>query len=743
MVANRALGAALWKQLSGAAPAHPARAGAGSSALQIAAAGVHLGVAGADGGVREYRARLVVAADGAHSQVRAAAGIGAAVEDYEQVALVANVASDQPHGGSRLRALHPARPARGAAAARRHATRWSGPARPSERAAPAGTGRCRLPGAAAERVRLARRTLHARRTRGSYPLRLTRAAAPVAARTVLIGNAAQALHPVAGQGFNLGLRDAAMLAEVHRGSPPAMPAPPSCCRRFAAWRARDRSGVVRFTDGLVKLFGDARPGVRAAAQPRDCCCSTSRRRPSARSPASAPASAATSRAWRADCRCAVAEVAVVGGGPVGACAATLLAARRRRPCTLLEPQPPQPPAAGSPLDARVVALSRASEKLLRAAGAWEGIAGARLASLRAHARLARERGRGERRRAGLRRRGRRRAEPRLHPREPPAAGGTAARPSAPPAGSMLRARARGAHAERRRRARCSTRKPARCAALLVIGADGAHSTVRAAAGLARRARTTTASSRSSPTSAPRSPHQHTAWQRFMQRRHARPPAARRRHAARSCGRRMRRARRRCSARRDAEFAEALDAGLGPARSAPTRLVSARRSFVLRAPRGPALRHRARGADRRCGARGASARRPGRESRPAGCRGARRAGARGGAPSARIRGRSRVLRGYERWRKSEVALMSGRHRCLRPPAGPRHGPRRAPGAVGARAGEPRSGAAALLHSPGARHERGVAAGGALKRAGRVARNTPSAASAMPPACSTLKGSPSTR
>src|ERR1700731_2035739 len=54
--------------------------------------------------------------------------------------------------------------------------------------------------------------------RASYPLKLTRAATTVATRTVLIGNAAQALHPVAGQGFNLGLRDAAMLAEVIVGA---------------------------------------------------------------------------------------------------------------------------------------------------------------------------------------------------------------------------------------------------------------------------------------------------------------------------------------------------------------------------------------------------------------------------------------------------------------------------------------------------------------------------------------------
>jgi 2-octaprenyl-6-methoxyphenol hydroxylase len=91
-------------------------------------------------------------------------------------------------------------------------------------------------------------------------LRLTRATASAATRTVLIGNAAQALHPVAGQGFNLGLRDAAMLAEVIAGTAGDTGAP-AVLRQFVDWRARDRRGVVRFTDGLIRLFGDSRPGA--------------------------------------------------------------------------------------------------------------------------------------------------------------------------------------------------------------------------------------------------------------------------------------------------------------------------------------------------------------------------------------------------------------------------------------------------------------------------------------------------
>ena len=258
VAANRRIGAALWRRLA-AAPELLLRVPARAQDIDIAAGRVRFSVQGADGAAATVSARLVVAADGAHSQIRTAAGIAAAVEDYDQVAVVASVAADRPHqecaferftaeGPLAVLPLHDGN----------FAVIWA----------------CRPDHArevlalddAAYLARLQRqfgwragRFVRASR-RGSYPLQLTRARTTVGARTVLIGNAAQALHPVAGQGFNLGLRDAAMLAELIVNATGDVGAP-ELLATFSAWRARDRAGVVRFTDSLVRLFADQRPGA--------------------------------------------------------------------------------------------------------------------------------------------------------------------------------------------------------------------------------------------------------------------------------------------------------------------------------------------------------------------------------------------------------------------------------------------------------------------------------------------------
>ena len=99
--------------------------------------------------------------------------------------------------------------------------------------------------------------------RAQVPLALRVRAARLGPRAAYVGNSAQALHPVAGQGFNLGLRDAAMLAEVlfEAQAQRADCGAPEVLARFERSRAADRRGVVWFTDTLVRGFGDARAGV--------------------------------------------------------------------------------------------------------------------------------------------------------------------------------------------------------------------------------------------------------------------------------------------------------------------------------------------------------------------------------------------------------------------------------------------------------------------------------------------------
>ena len=221
-----------------------------------------------DGAMREAVARLVVAADGAQSLVRTAAGIAATREDYDQTAIVAPVRTDAPDDGTAYERFTSAGPMavlplRVPGAGHWRAMVWA--ARPDDAQA-----LMALDDAAflarwqdAFGWRAGRAQQLGRRV--AYPLALVRAGEGIASRAVLLGNASQSLHPVAGQGFNLGLRDAAALAELladtaRSGGDIGAPA---VLAAYAAQRAQDRDGVVQFTDRLVRGFSDARSG-RAA-----------------------------------------------------------------------------------------------------------------------------------------------------------------------------------------------------------------------------------------------------------------------------------------------------------------------------------------------------------------------------------------------------------------------------------------------------------------------------------------------
>jgi 2-octaprenyl-6-methoxyphenol hydroxylase len=279
IVTNRTIGAALWAKLSDVkgvtlrVPAH-------TESVEIGADGVSITLIDDRTGAKEIiSTRLVVAADGAHSSVRTAAGIDAEVEDYDQVAMVANVAADRTHDGTAYERFTQAGPL---ALLPLHdgswGVVWSAQSAQSARLLALSDSAFLDELQTTFGWRAGRFTKIGKRA--SYPLKLSRAVTTVATRSVLIGNAAQALHPVAGQGFNLGLRDAAMLAELlaatqrtasatsptsgESGAANTDPGSPELLARFEAWRSGDRSGVIRFTDGLIKLFGDKRPGMGLA-----------------------------------------------------------------------------------------------------------------------------------------------------------------------------------------------------------------------------------------------------------------------------------------------------------------------------------------------------------------------------------------------------------------------------------------------------------------------------------------------
>jgi 2-octaprenyl-6-methoxyphenol hydroxylase len=256
VVVNRVMGAALWRRLQ-AEPSITVLAPAKVQSMQLQQHSQRIECA-VDDRVRIVEAKLAIAADGARSTLRQSAGIGASTWDYEQVALVSNVLSQQFHDH---------------VAYERFTN--SGPLA----LLPLTEGRLGVvwtfrPDTAKEMTSLSDAEFLARLQdtfgfrlgrftrvgqRQLYPLSLTRSDEYVAERLAIVGNAAQTLHPIAGQGFNLGLRDAVSLAEVladglAQDAGEFDAGDGMWLQRYREWRAADRSNIVRFTDGLVRVF---------------------------------------------------------------------------------------------------------------------------------------------------------------------------------------------------------------------------------------------------------------------------------------------------------------------------------------------------------------------------------------------------------------------------------------------------------------------------------------------------------
>ena len=204
---------------------------------------------------RVAHARLLVLADGGTSAARIP-GIAFAEKDYGQAAVVAAVRTDKPHEGRAYERFTPSGPVALLPVADRFALVWS--MTPESAASHVGLDEAAfLAALQAHFGDRAGRFVSVER-RASFALRLRSVNSPVALRTAIVGNAAQALHPIAGQGLNLGLRDAAVLAATaaHHGVEAWGDAAMLSAYRDA--RRGDVSRGISFTDFLVGAFADAR-----------------------------------------------------------------------------------------------------------------------------------------------------------------------------------------------------------------------------------------------------------------------------------------------------------------------------------------------------------------------------------------------------------------------------------------------------------------------------------------------------
>jgi 2-octaprenyl-6-methoxyphenol hydroxylase len=208
-------------------------------------------------------ASLLVAADGARSALREHAGIETFGWDYGQSGIVATVAHERDHGGRAEEHFLPAGPfAILPLTGRRSSIVWTESAREAERivALPEADFQAELE----RRFGLHLGEIHAAGMRRAYPLGLWVARAFAGDRLALIGDAAHVIHPIAGQGLNLGLRDSAALAEsiadaarlgLDVGSAEVLD-------RYQRWRRFDTMAMGVATDGLNRLFSNRSDALR-------------------------------------------------------------------------------------------------------------------------------------------------------------------------------------------------------------------------------------------------------------------------------------------------------------------------------------------------------------------------------------------------------------------------------------------------------------------------------------------------
>ncbi|HYM87300.1 MAG TPA: 2-octaprenyl-6-methoxyphenyl hydroxylase [Pseudoxanthomonas sp.] len=212
-----------------------------------------------DMGERELSARLLVAADGTGSAMRDALGIVADEHDYQQTLFVARMRTEQAPDGTAYERFGEHGPTALLPRGDRHFGVVHGVAREQAEAVVAEDDAVwlgRIQQAFGWRVGRFLSTGE----RSAYPIVKIVAGRVVDARAVLLGNAAQTLHPIGAQGFNLGLRDALTLAELIEQTDD--PGATSLLDAYAQRRREDRRKTLEFSDSLARITGNASPLLR-------------------------------------------------------------------------------------------------------------------------------------------------------------------------------------------------------------------------------------------------------------------------------------------------------------------------------------------------------------------------------------------------------------------------------------------------------------------------------------------------
>jgi len=207
--------------------------------------------------------RVVIIADGSDSKLREKLGLLTTQQDYTQTAIIANVSVEKSHQNTAFERFTANGPFALLPLANKNCSLvWT--VQPDSVQAKLALSEREFLAALQREFGWKLGAFTQVGTRHAYPLRLVRTPQSISTRSVVIGNAAHTLHPIAGQGFNLGLRDVASLSDIlltaHQAEQDLGSA--AVLNAYAAIQQPDQARVAGVTDSLVQIFSNNLPGLR-------------------------------------------------------------------------------------------------------------------------------------------------------------------------------------------------------------------------------------------------------------------------------------------------------------------------------------------------------------------------------------------------------------------------------------------------------------------------------------------------